>query len=153
MSRPRKPTALLELNGAFAKNPSRRRERENEPVPEGPLGPPPEDWVKGAEHSQTFVELLKAWDEIVNEAPFGVLTSSDRDHVEATCYLKHKIRRAARGYGKCTSGDYAQLNKCLSQMGLIPSERSNVQGKKKQPEVANEWARLASQQRRPVRVK
>lgn len=153
MPRPRKPTALLEAVGAFAKNPSRARQRENEPVPEGPLGDPPKEWTDGAEHNHTFVELLRAWHEIVDEAPFGVLTSSDRDHVEATCYLKYKIRRAARGYGKATSGDFAQLNHNLSQMGLIPSERSRVNGKKKQPEAAGEWARLAEQQRRPVRVK
>jgi hypothetical protein len=148
MPTPRKPSRLLEISGAFAKNPSRRRARENEPVPEGPLGPPPKEWTDGAEHNQRCVELLKAWNEIVAQASFGVLTSSDRDLVEVTCYLKYRIRRAVAGYGKATSGDYAQLNRNLGQMGLIPSERSRVSGHKKTAEVASEWAGLAKGLRR-----
>jgi hypothetical protein len=143
MPRPRKPTKLLEISGAFAKNPARARARENEPLPEGPLGPPPGEWTRGAESNQRCVELLRAWQEIVDQACFGVLTSSDRDLVELTCYLKYKIRRAAAGYGKATSGDFAQLNRNLGQMGLIPSERSRVSGKKKSAEVASEWATVA----------
>ncbi len=144
----RKPTALLIANGAFAKNPARARARENEPVPEGPLGDPPREWTSGAEHNARYGRLLKAWNEIVQAAPFGVLTSSDRDIVELACYLKVKIRRADEGYGKATSGDFAQLRGILAQLGMIPSERSRVSAKKKQPEVANEWAQLAATQSR-----
>jgi len=45
MARPRKPTNLLELTGAYHKNPQRRREREGEPIAPGPLGGPPEKWI------------------------------------------------------------------------------------------------------------
>ena len=144
----RKTTALLEINGAFARNPSRGRAREDEPIPEGPLGDPPAEWREGAKTNNRFVELLKAWQELVEQASFGVLTSADRDVVELACYLKYKIRRAAAGYGKATSGDFAQLRGILGQVGLIPSERSRVSGGKKSKQAANEWAQLASQKRR-----
>jgi len=150
MPRSRKPSALLEASGAFDKNPARRRARENEPIPEGPLGDPPSEWLQGADHNLRFQALIEIWNELVGQACFGVLTSSDRFHVEATCYLAYKIRRASAGYGKATSGDFAQLNRNLAQMGLIPSERSRVNGKKKQPEVATEWALVAKQRTRTV---
>jgi hypothetical protein len=38
MGRPRKPTAALELSGAFKRNPQRRRDRADEPEVEGPVG-------------------------------------------------------------------------------------------------------------------
>jgi hypothetical protein len=144
----RKSTALLEASGAFDHNPARRRDREGEPTPEGPLGDPPQEWIDGKESNARFQALLKCWAEIVEQAPFGVLSSMDRTHVESTCYLMYKIRRAAAGYGKSTSGDFAQLNKNLSQMGLIPSERSRVKSSQKTAEVAGEWAELAAEQQR-----
>jgi hypothetical protein len=41
MSRPRTPTAVLELRGAFKEHPERARERAGEPRPTEPLGEPP----------------------------------------------------------------------------------------------------------------
>lgn len=146
--RPPKPTKLLEIGGAFKKNPARGRARADEPVPEGPLGPPPAEWTAGAEKNARLAALLRAWQEIVDQAAFGVLTSADRDLVELACYLKYKIRRASAGYEKATSGDFAQLNRILGQIGLVPSERSRVSGRKKAKEVASEWAKLAGSQRR-----
>jgi hypothetical protein len=139
MPRPPKPTALLELNGAFKKNPSRGRARADEPRPEDPLGPPPEDWVRRAEHSQKHIELLRAWEEIVGQAAFGVLTSADRDCVEMAARLKYKIR-----FEKWTSGDAAQLKVYLRSMGLTPEDRARVTGAKKSVETANEWAEAAA---------
>jgi hypothetical protein len=115
-------------------------------MPEGPLGDPPAEWVDGAAKGNgRFETLIAIWGELVAQAPFGVLSSMDRMHVEATCYLMHKIRKASAGNGKATSGDYAQLNRNLSQMGLIPSERSRVKGQAKAAEVASEWAELAAE--------
>ncbi|HKD60535.1 MAG TPA: hypothetical protein VKB47_08745 [Terracidiphilus sp.] len=144
----RKPTALLIASGAFAKNPARARDRENEPVPEGPLGDPPAAWVEGAANNQRFVEYLKNWREIVAQAAFGVLTSSDRWAVEKACTLKYKIDRAEAGYGKATSGDYNTLNKMLGQFGMTPADRSKVSGGKKTEEAAGAWAELAGQRRK-----
>lgn len=41
MATPRKPTAILELNGAFKNHPARGRARANEPKPDPDLGLPP----------------------------------------------------------------------------------------------------------------
>jgi hypothetical protein len=138
--RPRTPTSILEARGSFRHNPARGRARENEPRPGDPLGDPPEDWVERAKHSQKYVELVKCWSEIATQAAFGVLTSADRSHVEMTCRLMYKIR-----FEKTTAGDYAQLNKCLGQMGLNPSDRSRVNAGKKTAETASEWAKLAGE--------
>ena len=148
----RKPTALLEASGAFDKNPGRRREREGEPVSEGPIGEPPADWLAGAAINARLAAQVELWREIVEMAQFGVLSSMDRIFVESTVFLMYKIRRAAAGLGKATSGDFAQLNKNLAQMGCIPSERSRVKGQTKTAEAAGEWAELAADQpkRAPV---
>lgn len=147
----RKPTALLEASGAFDKNPSRRRDREDEPVPEGPLGGPPEDWVTGAAAGSPQCQAwVNIWDEVTTMAQFGVLSSMDRMHVENICYLQHRIRRMARGAMKWSTSDFNELNKHLGQIGCIPSERSRVKGQTKTAEVAGEWAELAAdQQKRP----
>lgn len=140
------PTAVLEARGAFRKNPARARERENEPRPTHPLGGPPQEWVDKSAYSQMYIELLQAWNEIVAQAAFGVLTSADRDCVEMAARLKYKIRR-----GKSTSGDFAQLKVYLRSMGMTPEDRSRVSGTKKAAESASEWAKLA-EGRRPERA-
>jgi hypothetical protein len=145
--RPPTPTPILEARGAFRRNPSRGRARENEPRPTDPLGPPPQEWLDKAATQDRFRKLVQAWEEIVAQAAFGVLTSADRDCVEAACYLKHKIREAARGYGKTTAGDFAQLKTYLRSMGLTPEDRSRVSGTKKAAESASEWAKLAAARR------
>ena len=61
MGRKRKPTAVLEMSGAFKKNPDRRR---NEPESTGPLGSPPESFSKPE---------VEAWRVLVERAPTGVL--------------------------------------------------------------------------------
>jgi hypothetical protein len=66
MARPNKPTALLELNGAFKKDPARRRAREHEPKPSGPLGEPPASFPPNQK---------QAWLELSSQAPPGVLTN------------------------------------------------------------------------------
>lgn len=145
------PTAILEAKGAFRRNPSRGRARANEPRPTDPLGPPPQEWLDMAARnppSERHVKLLRAWEEIVAQAAFGVLTSADRDCVEAACYLKYKIREAGRdGYRKATAGDFAQLKTYLRSMGLTPEDRSRVSGTKKAAESASEWAKLAADRR------
>lgn len=116
--RPRKPTNLLQLTGAFKKNPARGRSREYEPKPEGELGGPPECW--DAETSEGE-RLIAIWEELVANVPEGVLTSADRFHVELTCRL---MRRVRSGFGK--TSDFGQLNVLLGKMGLNPSDRSRV---------------------------
>jgi hypothetical protein len=73
MARPRKPSNILELNGAFKRNPSRGRARENEPVSNGEIGEPPA-------HLQANVAAC--WHEIVGYAHPLVLCRADRLIVE-----------------------------------------------------------------------
>jgi hypothetical protein len=121
MSRPRKPTAILELNGAFAKNPKRGRARASEPKPGGPLGDPPAHLSVGGK---------AAWVELQSFVPANVLTAADRWLVELCCQIMADLRengRASRLNIKGVPGcDSAQLLQGLSKMGLSPSDRSKV---------------------------
>ena len=64
MPQHRKPADVLELSGAFEKNPQRRRAAD--PVPFEPIGDPPAALKRKAE--------LEAWREIVKVAPPGILS-------------------------------------------------------------------------------
>jgi hypothetical protein len=114
----RKPTAILDLNGAFKKNPDRGRARKNEPKPTGPLGPPPE--------FLTSPEKL-VWFELDEIAPPKVLTNSDRWTVEIAVRLMNRVREDGIGgkYG-ISVGELAQLNQCLIRMGMTPADRSKI---------------------------
>jgi hypothetical protein len=144
----RKPTALLEASGAFDRNPARRREREGEPVPEGPLGEPPAEWLELMKAGNPkYVKYVGIWYELAAQAQFGVLSSMDRFFVEQTVDLVYNLRRGMAGHAaRLTAGEQSQLNKNLGQMGCIPSERSRVKGQQKSAEVASEWADLAAEQ-------
>ena|ERR1039458_1903241 len=118
MGRPRKPTAVHELNGSFDKHPERKAERALEPKPEGPLGAPPSCFDPG---DYTGKRLLAIWNEIVLQCPPGVLSLSDRMHVELACRLMHRIRTST-----AKSGDYSRLDALLGKMGMNPADRSKV---------------------------
>jgi hypothetical protein len=119
MGRPRKPTALHELNGTWDKHPERRRARQHEPKPTGPLGGPPAAFLD--QFSETSRSLLAIWNELIHMAPPGVLTSADRFHVELTCRLMHRVRTE-----QATAGEYSRLDSLLGKMGMNPADRSKV---------------------------
>jgi len=81
--RPRTPTQVLEDKGAFAKDPQRRASRKDEPKPNGPIGAPPDYFDDN--HREV-------WQELVDEAPRGVLAKSDRKQLELTTRLTCKMR-------------------------------------------------------------
>jgi len=124
--RPRKPFNVLELSGAFKKNPARRRARVAEPHISVGLGEPPQEWVENAEHSQRCKELTEIWRQIVAQDVLHVLNISHRILVENTCHLMYKIRRASKGLGKATSGDFAQVKSNLASMGMTPIDSPRV---------------------------
>lgn len=126
MGRSLKPSNVLELSGAFRKNPSRKRARAAEPRIKASLGEPPAEWVEGALHNARCAGLLRAWNEIVDQDPGHVLNIAHRTLVEISAELKYKIRRASMGYGKATSGDYAQLASNLAKMGMTPVDSPRV---------------------------
>lgn len=115
MSRPRKPTAVLEHNGAFKKDKSRRRV---DPRTTGPLGPPPADLKP---------EEKERWQEIVRIAPEDVLANAERGIVELTAKLWAIMRRDGIGgrYGLNT-GQGALLLQCFSKLGMTPSDRAKA---------------------------
>lgn len=124
MGRPRKPTSILHLTGAFQKNPSRLNERANEPKNLAELGEPPE---------RLNVKQLEAWFEVVQNVPSGVLTKSDRHTLEITAVLLAEFW----GSGAGMMGTHLNaLNALLGKLGMNPSDRSKIsvtESKKENP--------------------
>jgi phage terminase small subunit len=131
MARPRKPTAELERAGGFDAHPERRRARENEPVPTGPLGDPPEHLTDGQK---------AIWHELAGQVPEGVLTIADRFLVEIVCRQMAKLR--ARKPLK--AAEMNQIISCLSRMGLTPADRSRVGVPKRSESEQDPFAELAA---------
>jgi hypothetical protein len=137
MARPRKPTAELELKGAFAKNPKRRRV---DPKTSGPIGDPPPSME---------LELHATWHELADQAPLNVLRSADRALLEVATILLFTIRRTSRA--ALEPAMIGQLLKCLSAMGMTPVDRSKVHAP--QEKADNPFAKYASkaaEARKPV---
>jgi hypothetical protein len=114
MARPRKPTAALELNGAFERNPKRAKERENEPKPLGKIGNAPGSLDEAA---------TAVWDDMAAEAHW--LTSADRFLLEIAA--KYMAYFQAGGGDTKTIG---QLITVLNKLGFGPAERSKINGPK-----------------------
>src|SRR4051794_33452283 len=114
MARNRKPTQELEQSGAFEKDPKRRLARENEPVPAGPLGDPP-DYLSAAAQN--------VWHELASHVPEGVLTIADRFLVEIVSRQMARLRAGE----DLKAAEINQIISCLSRMGLTPADRSRVQ--------------------------
>lgn len=112
MARPRKPTAALELAGAFERNPDRGKARENEPKPLGKIGKAPPTIDEDA---------TKVWDDMAAEAFW--LTSADRFLLEIAA--KYMAYFSKGGNDTKTIG---QLITVLNKLGFGPAERSKING-------------------------
>lgn len=149
----RKPTNVLELKGAFDKNPQRGRDRANEPKDDREIGNPPPG---------TPADVRAAWRELVKCAIPGVLTYADRPHLLAAAYLYSRLK-TQRGkndkfrqelierideanladpvavadllkdlvmFADRTSdwkpSDQANLTSLLARMGMNPADRSKI---------------------------
>ena len=110
MSRPRKPTELLELNGAFKHDPSRRRPIS--PKSTGDVGDPPDYFAMNEK---------AAWFELIAISAAGVLTAADRVVLEMTARLLAKYR-----IGTLSHHETKDLQWCLSHLGLSPADRSKI---------------------------
>lgn len=126
MGRPRNPDKVQEISGAWKKNPQRRRVQPEALKKAAGLGDPPAEWVKDAEINGRCAEMLRTWNQIAAQDVLGVLNISHRMLVENTCLLMYKIRRANQGYGKATSGDFAQVKANLAAMGMTPVDSPRV---------------------------
>ena len=129
MARPRKPSNVLELNGSFKNHPERARERENEPVPEAPLGGPP-DYLSELE--------LVCWNEIVRLCHPGTVFENDRMVIEHTARAWAGLR-ASKEY--TNTALMIRLEAGLTKLGLTPADRSRVQVLKRDPN-ANSFAKF-----------
>lgn len=110
MSRPRTPTNVLELRGAFDKDPQRRRE---DPHVEAGLGAPPGYFDEGER---------AIWREIAESAPEGVLSKSDRLCVEMLVPLIVRLRNRE----PMKAAERAFMLSTLTRMGCTPADRSRV---------------------------
>lgn len=117
MARPRKPTELLKTTGAFLKNPDRARA---DPKTTGPVGSAPAHW-----------DGLKVaiWNEIVANAPMGVLNNSSRHAVEMLAHWVHEFRTG----DNWTAGKDQRLHSWLIQLGMTPASISKVNAKDEAP--------------------
>lgn len=127
----KKPTKILELNGAFKKNPKRAAERADEPIPTEPIGGCPD-------HLTDNHKVI--WDELVANCVEGVLTIQDRGAFEqlvcAVYELRHGVTRMHPQTGDIVTVPASRLERdsafrMFCKFGMTPSDRSNVQVPKK----------------------
>ncbi len=107
----RKPTNVLQLSGAFARNPNRTR---TDPQPRGPVGSAPR---------QTPITFRKAWSMIVNACPDGVLADRDRIAVELVASLFKEFRSDPALF---PAVKFARLQSLLADLGMSPAAASRV---------------------------
>ena len=122
MARPKKPTAILQLVGAYKKNPQRKPK--NEPKPTLGIG-------KFEEGSAVIADI---WDEVVSQVVPGVLTISDRLALELVCRLLAEIRLRPE---EISVGKVTALCNLLGRFGLTPADRSKVA--LPEQETKDEW--------------
>lgn len=124
--RPRKPAKVLEMSGAYRKNPARRRARAAELTISALLGEPPAEWTARAQAEPRFQSLLETWRQVVRQDVLHVLNASHWLLVKNVCLLQYKIDRALLGYGKASSGDYSTLRGYLAAIGQTPADSARV---------------------------
>jgi hypothetical protein len=110
MSRPRTPTAVLKLRGAFKNHPSRGRDREFEPRISTALP-----------HAPKYLTATTAAMWLAMQSRGYWLTSADQFLVEIAATLMARYR-----IGELKSGDVSQLIGLLGKIGFSPGERSKL---------------------------
>ena len=125
MSR-RKPTKVLQLSGAFRKNPNRAR---IDPDTEALKAPP-----KHLSDSQRQI-----WADIVRAAPKGVITEADRFSLEILCTLVDQFRTKP---ADMLAAKLVRLDVLLGKFGLTPSDRSKVAAPARKTDSGNPFADL-----------
>ncbi|WGD55090.1 hypothetical protein QA641_15040 [Bradyrhizobium sp. CB1650] len=107
MARPRTPTALLELRGAFKRNPNRLKARQGEPLVTMPLPDPPDDLKPEVSATWRAMKSRGYW-----------LTSADRFLVEIAATLAARFKA-----GDLNHGHVSVLIGVLGKLGFSPRER------------------------------
>lgn len=113
MARPRTPTKILELKGAFKTHPERKRK--TEPEPNGKFSPRVPGYLTGAQK--------KTWREIVKLVPAGVLADADKIHVEVVACLLAEFRLAP---DEMETARLGRMTQEMGKLGLNPSARASL---------------------------
>ena len=124
--RPCKPTAVLEMSGAFKQNPSRRKARENEPETKRLFqSPPPPQFLIEAPATgyQQAERWLREWKELEREAPDMAYRS--RGSAITLCMLKAELWRLPTG-DKRLEVLSDRENKLRMALGLTETTRPKV---------------------------
>lgn len=116
MARPRKPTAVLELVGAFKHNPDRAAARAAEPKPTKTVLKTAPGWMT--------LEQEKCYKEILRRAHPGVCMEPDTNHVQVIACLMAEFQA---GPDDMPAPRVAALLAGLGKLGMNPSDRSRVQ--------------------------
>ena len=127
MARPKTPTNVLQLKGAYKKHPERKPAAGTEPEAKAEIG-------KAPDYLESDVKAI--WDEIVSLACPGVLGDSDRCIVEIAATLMAEFRRGGRdenGRPLFTDARLSRLQAALGQLGMTPADRSKVKVPQKAP--------------------
>lgn len=154
MARPRKPTALLEITGAFKRNPNRKRP--DEPRESRPLGDPP---------GRLPANAVPFWLELADMVSGGVLTFRDRWAVELATRLMEKATREASiemalelaregelsaeeikaliQKESISSAELSALRSLLAALGMTPADRSKLSVPTNE-KPANRFTKLAA---------
>jgi hypothetical protein len=110
MGRPRSPTSVLQLRGAFKINPGRFKDRKNEPLVTTALPEPPRRLPKPVKLAWLEMQSYGWW-----------LKSADRFLVEIAAVLMARYR-----IDELKSGDVSQLIGLLGKIGFSPNERGRM---------------------------
>ncbi len=113
MARPRTATKVLELKGAFAKDPQRKRTEEPEPTVALPESAP----------DHLTPEAQACWLELKRIAPEGVLFESDGPSVELCANLLAEYRQDPVAF---PSNRLGHLRAAINALGMNPGERSKI---------------------------
>lgn len=135
MARPKTPTNVLLLKGAYKKDPQRKPAAGTEPELKAGIGNPP-DYMDS--------DAKALWHELVSQACDGVLGDSDRAILEIASTLMAEFRRGGRdeqGKPLFTDARLSRLQAALGQLGMTPADRSKVKVPQKGP-AANPFADL-----------
>jgi len=106
MGRPRSPTAVPELRGAFTINPGRLKDQKNEPLVTTALPAPPPNLPKPVKLAWLEMQSYGWW-----------LKSADRVLVEIAAVLMARYR-----IDELKSGDVSQMIGLLGKIGFAPKE-------------------------------
>jgi hypothetical protein len=107
----RKPSKVLQLSGAFAKNPNRTR---TNPTPRGPIGSAPR---------QVPITFHKAWYLFLKACTEGVLAEHDRLAVEIAASLFVQFRATPAEF---PAVKLARMQSLLGDLGMTPAAASRV---------------------------